>query len=90
MKFAAERAGVSRDTIRRIIADGTLAAYRFRGQIRIALEETQRCGRSTDVASRGPAVRTGRQAVRGDANHKSAALTHVFKGRFGGIHALTT
>ncbi|MFI6220135.1 excisionase family DNA-binding protein [Nocardia salmonicida] len=39
IKFAAERAGVSTDTIRRMIADGTLAAYRFRGQIRIAIED---------------------------------------------------
>ena len=39
IKFAAERADVSTDTIRRMIADGTLAAYRFRGQIRIAIED---------------------------------------------------
>ncbi|MFD6394566.1 excisionase family DNA-binding protein [Nocardia sp. NPDC060259] len=39
IKFAAERAGVSTDTIRRMIADATLPAYRFRGQIRIALED---------------------------------------------------
>ncbi|MGM7643432.1 excisionase family DNA-binding protein [Nocardia sp. JW2] len=39
IKFAAERAGVSTDTIRRMIADGTLAASRFRGQIRIAIED---------------------------------------------------
>ncbi|MFC9665550.1 excisionase family DNA-binding protein [Nocardia sp. NPDC127606] len=39
VKFAAERAGVSTDTIRRMIADGTLAAYRFRSQIRIAIED---------------------------------------------------
>ena len=39
IEFAAERAGVSTDTIRRRIADGTLAAYRFRGQIRIAIED---------------------------------------------------
>ncbi|MFD5179473.1 excisionase family DNA-binding protein [Nocardia sp. NPDC058379] len=39
IKFAAERAGVSTDTIRRMIADGALPAYRFRGQIRIALED---------------------------------------------------
>lgn len=39
IKFAAERAGVSTDTIRRMIADATLPAYRFRRQIRIALED---------------------------------------------------
>ncbi|MEV0855137.1 excisionase family DNA-binding protein [Nocardia fluminea] len=39
IRFAAERADVSTDTIRRMIADGTLAAYRFRGQIRIAIED---------------------------------------------------
>lgn len=39
IKFAAERTGVSTDTIRRMIADATLPAYRFRDQIRIALED---------------------------------------------------
>ncbi|MFE6921093.1 excisionase family DNA-binding protein [Nocardia sp. NPDC057663] len=39
VRFAAERAGVSVDTVRRMIADGTLPAYRFRGQIRIAVED---------------------------------------------------
>ncbi|WP_405165510.1 excisionase family DNA-binding protein [Nocardia sp. NBC_01499] len=36
---AAGRACVSRDTIRRMIASGQLKAYRFRGQIRIAIED---------------------------------------------------
>ncbi|MEU4649562.1 excisionase family DNA-binding protein [Nocardia fluminea] len=39
IKFAAERTGVSTDAIRRIIADGSLPAYRFRGQIRVAIED---------------------------------------------------
>ena len=36
---AAQRASVSRDTIRRMIADGELPAYTFRGQVRIAAED---------------------------------------------------
>ncbi|MFI6998362.1 excisionase family DNA-binding protein [Nocardia sp. NPDC050175] len=36
---AADRASVSKDTIRRMIAAGELHAYRFRGQIRIAIED---------------------------------------------------
>ncbi|PPJ01096.1 hypothetical protein C5E51_34915 [Nocardia nova] len=36
---AARRAGVSSDTIRRMIADGQLPAYRFRGQVRIGFED---------------------------------------------------
>ncbi|MFI6173718.1 excisionase family DNA-binding protein [Nocardia sp. NPDC051052] len=39
IKSAAERASVSTDTIRRMIADGNLPAYRFRGQVRIAIED---------------------------------------------------
>ncbi|WP_185757056.1 excisionase family DNA-binding protein [Nocardia bhagyanarayanae] len=39
IEFAAERASVTKDTNRRMIADGTPPAYRFRGQIRIALED---------------------------------------------------
>nr|WP_280334275.1 excisionase family DNA-binding protein [Nocardia wallacei] len=42
---AAERASVSKDTIRRMIADGSLPAYRFRGQIRIAVEDIDRAMR---------------------------------------------
>ncbi|MCM6774407.1 excisionase family DNA-binding protein [Nocardia sp. CDC159] len=42
---AAARAGVSKDTIRRMIADGNLPAYRFRGQIRIALEDVDKAMR---------------------------------------------
>lgn len=38
---AAEYASVSKDTIRRMIADGTLPAYRFRGQVRIAIEDVE-------------------------------------------------
>ncbi|PPJ23279.1 DNA-binding protein [Nocardia nova] len=36
---AAQRTSVSRDTIRRMIADGQLPAYRFRGQVHIAVED---------------------------------------------------
>ncbi|MGC4994167.1 excisionase family DNA-binding protein [Nocardia salmonicida] len=36
---AADRACVSKDTIRRMIASGQLKAFRFRGQIRIAIED---------------------------------------------------
>lgn len=36
---AARRAGVSPDTIRRMIADGQIPAYRFRGQVRIGFED---------------------------------------------------
>ncbi|MEU4457558.1 excisionase family DNA-binding protein [Nocardia fluminea] len=36
---AADRACVSKDTIRRMIASGQIRAYRFRGQIRIAIED---------------------------------------------------
>ncbi|MEU7138765.1 helix-turn-helix domain-containing protein [Nocardia sp. NPDC046473] len=36
---AADRASVSKDTIRRMIAAGELHAHRFRGQIRIAVED---------------------------------------------------
>ncbi|MGQ4614999.1 excisionase family DNA-binding protein [Nocardia sp. R7R-8] len=43
--FAAHRASVSKDTIRRMIADGTLPAYRFRGQIRIAIEDIDKAMR---------------------------------------------
>ncbi|WP_216903381.1 excisionase family DNA-binding protein [Nocardia alni] len=39
IKSAAARASVSTDTIRRMIADGALPAYRFRGQVRIAAED---------------------------------------------------
>lgn len=39
IKAAAHRASVSTDTIRRMIASGDLPAYRFRGQVRIALED---------------------------------------------------
>ncbi|WP_369801583.1 excisionase family DNA-binding protein [Nocardia sp. NRRL WC-3656] len=39
MAEAAQRASVSRDTIRRMIADGQLPAYTFRGQVRIAAED---------------------------------------------------
>jgi excisionase family DNA binding protein len=39
IKSVADRASVSTDTIRRMIADGQLRAYRFRGQIRIAIED---------------------------------------------------
>ncbi len=45
IKFAAERASVSKDTIRRMIADGNLPAYRFRGQIRIAVEDVDKAMR---------------------------------------------
>lgn len=38
---AADRASVSTDTVRRMIASGQLKAYRFRGQIRIAIEDFQ-------------------------------------------------
>ncbi|WP_109527671.1 MULTISPECIES: excisionase family DNA-binding protein [Nocardia] len=43
--FAAHRASVSKDTIRRMIADGTLPAYRFRGQIRIAIDDIDKAMR---------------------------------------------
>jgi excisionase family DNA binding protein len=43
--FAAHRASVSKDTIRRMIADGGLPAYRFRGQIRIAIEDIDKAMR---------------------------------------------
>lgn len=43
--FAAHRASVSKDTIRRMIADGALPAYRFRGQIRIAIEDIDKAMR---------------------------------------------
>ncbi|MFF0456500.1 excisionase family DNA-binding protein [Nocardia africana] len=36
---AAQRASVGRYTIRRMIADRQLPAYRFRGQVRIAVED---------------------------------------------------
>ncbi|MGX1806054.1 excisionase family DNA-binding protein [Nocardia sp. NPDC055321] len=36
---AADRASVSTDTVRRMISSGQLKAYRFRGQIRIAIED---------------------------------------------------
>lgn len=42
---AAQRARVSRDTIRRMIADGQLPAYRFRGQVRIAVEDIDKAMR---------------------------------------------
>ncbi|MFF0496441.1 excisionase family DNA-binding protein [Nocardia aobensis] len=42
---AARRAGVSPDTIRRMIADGQLPAYRFRGQVRIGFEDIDRAMR---------------------------------------------
>ncbi|RDI59020.1 excisionase family DNA-binding protein [Nocardia pseudobrasiliensis] len=45
IKQAAARAGVSTDTIRRMIGDGSLPAYRFRGQIRIALEDIDKAMR---------------------------------------------
>ncbi|WP_431954485.1 excisionase family DNA-binding protein [Nocardia lijiangensis] len=60
IKFAAERASVSKDTIRRMIADGTLPAYRFRGQIRqqshasAALKDRARSSRSTALAPHSP------------------------------------
>ncbi|MGV9832896.1 excisionase family DNA-binding protein [Nocardia niigatensis] len=39
IQAAAERASVSTDTVRRMIATGRLRAYRFGGQIRIAIED---------------------------------------------------
>ena len=45
IKAAAQRAGVSKDTIRRMIADGTLPAYRFRNQIRLAAEDVDKAMR---------------------------------------------
>ncbi len=45
IKQAAECAGVSTDTIRRMIADGGLRAYRFRGQVRIAVEDIDKAMR---------------------------------------------
>lgn len=42
---AAERASVSKDTIRRMIAEGELPAYRFRGQVRIAVEDVDKAMR---------------------------------------------
>lgn len=42
---AADRASVSKDTIRRMIAEGSLPAYRFRGQIRIAIEDIDKAMR---------------------------------------------
>ncbi|MBF4998658.1 excisionase family DNA-binding protein [Nocardia sp. BSTN01] len=42
---AAQRASVNRDTIRRMIADGQLPAYRFRGQVRIAAEDIDKAMR---------------------------------------------
>lgn len=39
IKATADRACVSTDTVRRMIAGGQLRAYRFGGQIRIAIED---------------------------------------------------
>ncbi|BEK89516.1 excisionase family DNA-binding protein [Nocardia seriolae] len=39
IQAAADRADVSTDTVRRMIAAGRLRAYRFGGQIRIAIED---------------------------------------------------
>ncbi|MFF0501616.1 excisionase family DNA-binding protein [Nocardia aobensis] len=44
---AAQRASVSRDTIRRMIADGQLPAHRFRGQVRSAVEDIDKATRPT-------------------------------------------
>ncbi|WP_280368360.1 helix-turn-helix domain-containing protein [Nocardia wallacei] len=42
---AAARTSVSKDTIRRMIAAGELPAYRFRGQVRIAVEDVDKAMR---------------------------------------------
>ncbi|WP_156161825.1 excisionase family DNA-binding protein [Nocardia vulneris] len=45
IKSASSRASVSPDTIRRMIAVGDLPAYRFRGQVRIAVEDIDKAMR---------------------------------------------
>ena len=53
---AAQRASVNRDTVRRMIADGQLPAYRFRGHVRIAVEDIDKDARPS--AESGMPIRT--------------------------------
>ncbi|WP_446223110.1 excisionase family DNA-binding protein [Nocardia sp. IBHARD005] len=53
IKLAAERAGVSADTIRRMIAEGSLPAYRFRAKYDSPSRTSMRlCDRSTNPTIR--------------------------------------